>query len=133
MIYVTFPDQLVWQAGIEYGLQAAADAFSRGAKIVCYLRNSGPMLEAVAFAVREFGLHNVIRWGRGDQITKNAHVFLFPRVKAMESETIYRLISSGKTVITSDPNIKTCDTKLITFQRRDYKALSDLILGIACK
>jgi hypothetical protein len=45
-----FPDPLVWQSGLEWGIEAFAMLVDEGHDLRCCLRAEGPMFEAIAFA-----------------------------------------------------------------------------------
>ena len=53
-----FPDPLVWQSGLEWGIEAFAMLVDEGHDLRCYLRADGPMFEAIAFAALDLGVLN---------------------------------------------------------------------------
>jgi hypothetical protein len=126
MIRIALPDPLVWQAGIEFGLQGIADAFSRG-EFSCILNSEGPMLEAVAYAIKEMNIGNVEYADSRLIRKKGAEVFLFPRVQKMDVGSIRYLVDSGQTVITSDPAVTKFAPNILLFMRRDVVRLSSTL------
>lgn len=129
MVIIVMQDTLIWQAGVEFGLQALAELQKKNVYFNCYLRSRGPHLEAIAYAVHQlnlesktFFMHNINKY------IKKAKIVVLPRVCALESESISNNLKSGRIVITSDPSIKSNEKKkLYTFPRRDWRALSNLL------
>lgn len=128
---IVFPDRLVWQAGIEYGLQAVAEVMKEYPDIKCYINKTGPFLEAAAFAVYQFGLgKNTLFIEHPGKSISPSDIIIFPRVKQMEQTPIRTSLVSGKNVLVSDPSISFQDPKLQIFPRRDWKELSRIMLDI---
>jgi hypothetical protein len=82
MIHVALPDPLVWQAGIEFGLEAIAEVAATH-DVVCRLRDRGPMLEAVGFAVYQLGLSGITEFRRSPLASRRVDVVLVPRVTSL--------------------------------------------------
>ncbi len=122
------PDKLVWQAGIEYGLQALAELKNKGKQFVCFLADEGPALESVAFAVHQLDLSGEVKFVKDVQKhISAADAILLPRVSPLEQETIGGFLRQGKTVITSDPAISSAPPRLISFPRRQWQSLVEKI------
>lgn len=131
MMRLAFPDPLVWQAGIEFGLQAVAEVIGRGTRISCCLKGEGPMLEAVAYAIKELGIQDVVKWSKDGSFKGRIDIYLLPRVQSGEQKTIRSLVDAGKTVLTSDPGIAAAEACLHIFPRRNTVALASLVQELA--
>jgi hypothetical protein len=127
MLRVALPDPLVWQAGLEWGLEALSDARRQGLSFSCQIGDEGPLLEAVAFSVKEMALSNVSFVNRKTILTRRQDVYLFPRVKAMEQESVLGLVRRGAVVLTSDPEISAVAGSLRLFHRRDVGAVVTIL------
>lgn len=127
-IKVAFPDRLVWQSGIEFGLQAVAVLAGEGAPIEFSLIDHGTMLEAATFAVIQYQLQSKVQWVRRWPRSFAAYeVAIFPRVAPMETQTITRILKQGVLVISSDPAFTTPDEHFLSFFRRDWQALATML------
>lgn len=61
---VHLPDPLVWQAGLEWAIEAIAVATSRGVDLECSIAHAkGPFFEAIAFAAYDLGIGDRCRFG----------------------------------------------------------------------
>ena len=124
---LTLPDPLIWQAGIEYGLEALAD-LPLGVW-VCTLRDHGPMLEAAAFAVHQLGLQDYVRFQpRFGSRSGGSQIALFPRVAPLDHNLILDSLKRGNVVVTSDPSFAFDCSNLLIFPRRDSRTLRDILL-----
>jgi hypothetical protein len=126
------PDPLIWQAGLEYGLQALRYLRDRGCNFVCYITDRGPFLEAVALAVHQLELKGCVCYTKKiHRHTKTPQTIVLPRVYPLGKEPIMKALESGSTVITSDPEIENNHQNLFLFPRRDWKTLAILLEQIS--
>jgi hypothetical protein len=129
---IVFPDPLTWQSGIEFGLQALGELQRRGLSFEFSLRDEGPMLEAAAFAVNQYGMLSKVRWvRRWPRSWTGFDVALFPRVITGEAQPVLNACKQGVLVITSDPGIKQSLPNLYVFGRRDCRELASCIEKVA--
>lgn len=95
---------------------------------MCYLPREGPLLEALALAVHQMGLHSRLRWRRriSHALTKADIVFL-PRVVPMEQHTIEASLKRGAAVVTSDPGVIIEHPFLFRARRRSWIEMAEAI------
>lgn len=125
---ILFPDPLVWQAGLEYGVQAVGSLVRSGVPVECFLSNVGPMLEAVALVIHQERIGERAHFVR-DPIARTASndIAVFPRVASLDQRLLLQAARAGFTVITSDPSIPKLEQGIRTVTRRDWKEL-ELVL-----
>jgi len=129
MIKLLFPDPLIWQAGVEYGLQALAGLSS--GEWVCGLPNHGPMLESTAFAIHQLGLQDRVKFqSRHKYLFGSSQIALFPRVAPLNRKLLLRNLKRGQIVVTSDPSIDFEFTNLFVFPKRDWYSLREILLNL---
>lgn len=130
MITIAFPDALCWQAGMEFGLTAVSQLKTKGARLKVSFADHGPMLEAVSFAILDFGLEDSAIWVHDRESTMlQANLALFPRVVAGDREIIERAIERGLRTFSSDPEFTSTNPLFTSFLRRDVEALERLLAG----
>lgn len=129
MIKLVFPDPLVWQAGVEFGLQALAGLPS--GEWVCEIPDHGPMLEAAAFALHQLGIQDRMKFcSRRNCLPGRNQVALFPRVAMLDHSLLLGSLKHGQIVVTSDPAVDfECDN-LFLFRRRDWRTMRDILLHV---
>lgn len=126
------PDPLIWQAGIEYGLQALAVLKKQDITFTCRVSGTGPSLEEVVLSVHQLGLRDHVRYGPPRILrSSKRHVVLLPRVRPLRRELIDAALTEGKVVFTSDPSVGRGSERLVLFPRRSWEALGEGILNIA--
>jgi len=122
------PDPLIWQAGMEYGLQALASINKKNVNFLCSLPDRGPMLEAIGFAAHQLKLNQKMRYTNLDRYTpQSSDVILMPRVYPLDQKIIGDALKLGGKVITSDPNINVTHAQLTSFSRRNWRDLADIL------
>ena len=117
MTHIVLPDALVWEAGIEYGLEAVA-ALAAETKVNCAVRDDGPMLEAIAFAVHQLALGGVVRFTDDPCAAGPVDVVLAPRLAPLGPLSQ----PSSARLVTSDPMLLPPDT--LPVPKRDAAALT---------
>lgn len=127
---IAFPDTLTWQAGLEFGLEAVSRLNANGSKPRVSFVDSGPMLEAISFALLDFGLLNSVVWVRDQDSTLfEADIALFPRVTAGDRQSIEKALARGVRTFSSDPDFTSANPLYTSFVRRDVEALKQLMEG----
>jgi hypothetical protein len=128
---IVFPDPLIWQSGIEFGLQAVGEFQREERPVKCLLRDRGPMLEAVTFAALQYGLLPMVEWTRHwPHWLRPNDVAVFPRVAPGDAGPIQEALRQNATVITSDPGIVIQHALLRQFPRRDVAALVQCLVEV---
>jgi hypothetical protein len=125
---IVFPDPLVWQSGLEFGIQALGLLRDEGLEFTATLLDHGPMLEAVALGCRDFQLSNRVRWVRkisGGE--PNIDVAVFPRVCPMKAPANLDPVGFPGPILSSDPTTAQHSTRIWYFPRRDYRTLAVML------
>ena len=129
---LVMPDPLEWKGGFEFGLHALAKLKSEHCLFHCYLSDHGEFLEAIAYAVHNFLLKENITYMKNiKSIIEACDIILLPRVYPMEQDTIHDYLHKDKVVITSDPKIEFRHPRLISFHRRDWFELAEILLSLS--
>lgn len=129
---IVFPDPLRWQSGMEFGLQALGELQKAGLDFEFSVRDEGPMLEAVAFAVTQYEVLSKVRWvHRWPGSWQKFDLVLFPRVITGEVEPMLNACKQGVLVVSSDPGFKQSLPGLYFVGRRDASALARCIVQVA--
>lgn len=125
---IIFPDPLIWQSGIEFGLQSLAELRSAGWNFEFSILDQGPMLEAVSFAIADYGLQAHVRWlSRRPRPWTRFDVVLIPRVAAGDPELVRQILCAGVEVVSSDPDISLNQSGFHSFPRRNWRSLLNLL------
>jgi hypothetical protein len=117
---IVLPDLLVWQAGVEFGLEAVA-AVAADTVVSCAIHDRGPMVEAAAFAVHQLGLAPVVRFADRPWSGLGDAVVLAPRVATMRPLPG----PPPRRLVTSDPALVPAGSHPVP--ARDVAALADAL------
>lgn len=120
---IVMPDPLDWRAGHEFGLEGISLLKDESLSFV--IASRGEFLEAVAFAIHEFGLTEQARYVRNpSRRLRKGTVALFPRVTSFEPESIHRSLARGARVVCSDPDYDSHHPLFLKTRPRDAVALA---------
>lgn len=127
---ILMPDDLIWQAGLEYGIQALSKVAEQGGGFKCFIKSKGPFLEPVSFAIHQMKMGEKISYVEDTiKYLLESDIVLLPRVCPLDKKIIERSLKNGKTVITSDPSIAAGHPGMMLFMRRDWEELSGMLAG----
>lgn len=121
MTVLTLPDRLSWRAGVEWGLLGLARLHREHPHLRAETTREGPFLEAVATAVHQLGLDDVVRFADISRV-ETGRIVLLPRVYP-SGEGIEGWLAAGHVVISSDMAVAIEHRNLHRFPRRDVPAL----------
>ena len=128
---IVFPDPLIWQSGLEFGLQAVGEFQNEEPELECLLRSQGPLLEAVTFAALQYQLLPKVQWTRRcPHRFGSDDVAVFPRVAPTDEAPIRDALSQNISVITSDPAVTISHPLLRLFPRRNVAALVECLVEV---
>lgn len=130
MLDILMPDPLVWEAGIEYGLQAVALCEDQGLECSCYVFDHGPLIEAVVLAAKQLNLRRLQYLPDVMEYIGLADLLLLPRVATIRSQPVPAFLKYQKPVVTSDPFFYT-EEHVIGFERRNWKQLADILTRLS--
>lgn len=83
-----FPDPLVWQSGLEWGIEAFAMLVDEGHDLRCCLRAEGPMFEAIAFAALDLGVLDRCTFANdASELRSATDVVVYCRVDLLDTST----------------------------------------------
>jgi glycosyltransferase involved in cell wall biosynthesis len=126
------PDELTWESGVEYGLEAVALVRQSEPRLRVVLHREGPLREAAAFAVFQLGLAEVtaIRGVRPVDYGP-ASVVLLPRLRPGPSLPLVLALAAGAAAVTSDPSLTGGQGSASLVPARDPASMAARIRGYA--
>ena len=125
---IVFPDPLIWQSGLDFGLQAVGELQRQRAAFEFSLPDEGPMLEAATFAIIQYQLQTKVHWvHRWPRSFAAFDVAIFPRVASMETGSMTQILDHDVAVLSSDPEFKSAKVNYHRFARRDWQSLAGIL------
>jgi hypothetical protein len=130
---ILIPDPLIWESGVEYGLQALSKLQNEIQDFVFYIGKSGKLIEAVSFGIYQLGLTEKVRYvNDSERMIKICDIILFPRVKSIGETIILSALGQGKYVVCSDQNFRSRNSNFFMFHRRNWNEMEGILKKI-CK